>query len=424
MNAQHQLTDAMIRAAIDRRAASAAEGDLRARVLAAAAVVPQRRDWRAWLLDDVRPQRRTALRLSLALILLTLAALVAVLVGFRPVDDANPSRLGALAIVSGGDLYVAGPAGDSPRLVWDLPTTATEDTSVRLWWLDTETLLLHSWISPTDGVSVVNLVTGAHRLLDPGDVVALSPDRRVVAIPGPDLRVRLIEIATGAVAGDFAGMVRGYPATWSPDGRSLLSESPETIDRTDIATGEITILASGLCCGLSEHWPTWSPDGTRVVYVNYHLPIEHTDCDFRCGTLWSVPAAGGEPTRITPELGSEILPAFSPDGRWIAYIDQCPCRDAISAGLVTDKLTIIATDGSRARPLAPDPRLRATPNPSGYWAIPGLESVPSGQFTWDPDSAGITYVTRAATLWHVTLDGVVTQLEGSAITEFARQVLP
>jgi len=424
MNTQ-RLPDELIRSAIARRVATVAEGGLRERILAATAANQQRRGWRVRL-DGERllPRRGLTLRLVVALVLLVTVALIAVLVGFRPFDTTNPPRLGPLAIVSGGDLYVAGSRGESPHLVWDLPTTATEDTSVRLWWLDSETVLLHSWISPVEGASVVNVVTGAHRLLDAGWLVAISPDRRRALIdtattPGGR---KVIEIASGAVVGEFTGSISNEDARWSPDGRSILSASTESVYRVDIASGESTVLASGLCCGLSSHMPTWSPDGTRIVYVNYDET--NVGCDFRCGTLWSVPAAGGEPTRISPVLGSVLLPAFSPDGRWIAYIEDCPCEDPSTPLLVTDRLMIMATDGSGARVLAPDPRLRATPDASGYWPTPGLDSVPSGQFTWDPDSAGITYVTKAATLWHVTVDGIVMQLQGSAITEFDRQVVP
>lgn len=406
MNTQH-LTDELIRSAIARRVTAAAEGDLHERVLAATAANQQRRGWRVrldgeWLL----PQQGLAVRLSVALVLLATVALVAVLVGSQ-INRTTPAPLGGLAYLSQGDLYVAGPGGESPRLVWDIP--ATEDVAPRqLVWVDPETVLLQDY-SSEGGVHVVDVATGAHRQLDTGQFVAVSLDGHQLATlryeegATPPERLRLIDIASGGLIAELAAPIRAYAHNWSPDGRWLLGEMPESIYKVDTTNRAITTLATGLCCGLSLHSPVWSPDGTRVVYVDYHLPVSAGDCEFRCGTLWAVPAAGGgAPVRLTTELGSEILPAFSPDGRWIAYIDES-----------TNDLIVIAADGSGARVLAPDPRSR-----------PGLDSVPNREFRWDPDSAGITYLTKVATLWHITLGGVATQLEGSAISEFARQVLP
>jgi len=410
MSAQ-PLTDELIRAAIGRRASAASESDLRARILAATTASGQRSGWQARLgRGQVLPDRRVGLARWVVLAALVSAGLAAAYVGFRAIEREDPPRLGALALMSGGDIYVAGPAGESPRLVWDIPPTGGGGP-VGLVWLDAETVLLNTGASflvvsqVPEGAYVVNVGTGAHRLLAPGFYSAISPDRRIVAVDtfdeaaSPQFRVQLIEIATGAVVGEIPDGIGAGPA-WSPDGGAFAYESSDAIYRLDIATGERTALAAGLCCGLSEHQPTWSPDGTRIVYVNYHLPAEQNgpDCSFRCGTLWSVPAGGGAPTRITAEPGSEVLPAFSPDGRWIAYIAES-----------TNQLILIAADGSGARVLAPVPE-----------SFPGQDSDPDRMFEWDPDARGITFLTRAATLWHVSLDGAANQLDGSSISDFAR----
>jgi Tol biopolymer transport system component len=53
-----------------------------------------------------------------------------------------------------------------------------------------------------------------------------------------------------------------------------------------------------------------SPDETRVAY-----------CDSRDGQtdLWTMPIAGGEPTRLTNDADSEQHPLWHPDGEWILY---------------------------------------------------------------------------------------------------------
>ena len=411
MNAQLPLTDDAIRAAITRRATSGAESDLRALVLAATATVPQRRGWRIRVEDAIaRPERRTTRTLAFAIVLLLAAALGVAVVGLL-VD--RPAQLGGLAYVHEGDLYVAGPAGESPRLVWDLP--ATEDVASRqLVWVDQATVLLHNYGEPDAGVSVVDVVSGTHRLLDTGTLVALSPDHTQVAalrheVGASPQRLRIIDLASGALVAEFQAPIRDYPHGWSPDGRWLLGEMPDNIYKIDVTTGELTVLVTGLCCGLSLHSPGWSPDGTRIVYVDYHLPSEHADCFDRCGTLWTVDAAGGVSSRVTPALGSEILPAFSPDGRWIAYV-----QEDHTGIFEQNNLEIIAIDGTGRRVLMPSfehPILD-----------PGQEPV-GQRFTWDPDSRGLSYLSRSG-IWHVTLDGDASRLDIPVLSEFARQVVP
>ncbi|MDP7028849.1 MAG: S41 family peptidase [Phycisphaerales bacterium] len=52
--------------------------------------------------------------------------------------------------------------------------------------------------------------------------------------------------------------------------------------------------------------PSLSPTGSHIVYSDR-------------GDLWSVPAAGGTPTRLTSHPASELRSAFAPDGSWIAF---------------------------------------------------------------------------------------------------------
>src|SRR2546427_528996 len=40
------------------------------------------------------------------------------------------------------------------------------------------------------------------------------------------------------------------------------------------------------------------------------------------GDIWTVPRSGGTARQITSDPGLEILPRFSPDGRWIAFTGQ------------------------------------------------------------------------------------------------------
>ncbi len=65
--------------------------------------------------------------------------------------------------------------------------------------------------------------------------------------------------------------------------------------------------------------PAWSPDGRAVAFAS----ARHADRDFDDALdIWVVPADGGEPRRITDTAGPAVRPAFSPDGGAIAYLGR------------------------------------------------------------------------------------------------------
>ncbi|MCX5767494.1 MAG: amidohydrolase family protein [Gemmatimonadetes bacterium] len=56
-----------------------------------------------------------------------------------------------------------------------------------------------------------------------------------------------------------------------------------------------------------EYAPVWSPDGQWIAFVSMD--------DGARGQLWKVPAAGGEPVRLSSDAGDFVDPVWSPDGR-------------------------------------------------------------------------------------------------------------
>jgi Tol biopolymer transport system component len=186
---------------------------------------------------------------------------------------------------------------------------------------------------------------------------------------------------------------------WSPDGTrvaySLFGGSGSTGERDgiyvmEIATGRVRQLTS--CTGpcLDQNDLDWSPDGSRIGYVQSFEQgcTTGTDAfDAVCHSLYAMKPNGTDRVEIpTGSVVDPVDPSWSPDGNSIAF----------SARAGDDWFVYtIALDGTEPLRLAADlPSLRPT------------------QPAWSPDGSTIAFVTALDpedgipfTVWSMAVDG-------------------
>src|SRR5947209_3363235 len=136
--------------------------------------------------------------------------------------------------------------------------------------------------------------------------------------------------------------------------------------------------------------PRISPDGQRVAFVV--TTIDKDKHEYQ-SSIWVVPAEGGEAKRFTMGKADAHSPAWSPDGRWLAFVTERESeasgkdeKEQKKQGKGKAQIWLIPTDGGEARQLTFMPHGASHP-------------------VWSPDSKRLLFSAGVGPLDEETEDG-------------------
>jgi len=253
--------------------------------------------------------------------------------------------------------------------------------------------LVNIWIAPDGDANRARQVTTGESREDGESGLAWTLDGKIVyrSIAGGIPNIWIVAIdGTGNKQLSVDAHDNSHPAV-SPDGRYVVWGSDRAglfnIWRMDIDGSNYKRITTGP----GESFPQISPDGRWLIYRVFAAGISNS--------LWKRPIDGGEPIRLTDDIG--WLPSISPDGKLIA----CNYRNEASTKW---QIAIIPFEGGT-------PRFIDSPDPSSFRHI-----------HWTPDGRAIAYeVTRGgvSNVWSQPLDGgppkQITDFRDGLIFDFA-----
>ncbi len=276
------------------------------------------------------------------------------LVGYDPVLRSETIRVGLAAspqaapVASGGLVFIAeedgtvrayGPGGET-AIAGDPPSPGVVGGSIRgVAWSSEGSLAFeqdgHVWVVPSTGGDPVN----ATRSSGGGSAPAWSPDGSMLAyIAGSvssDVYV-MREDGSGRRNLTQSPSADERDPAWAPDGSRIVFSAQACADQggperervcsgisalgyVDTSTGHVRPVISAPVVFASDSEPSWSPEGDLIAFVSDRSP-DGTPSSPR-SNLWTMTAAGATLTRVPDPYGvGGKAPAFSPDGKRIAFV--------------------------------------------------------------------------------------------------------
>ena len=166
----------------------------------------------------------------------------------------------------------------------------------------------------------------------------------------------LIQDPTPEQAGDssWVGLKAKTPRPVVVDRLQFKRDNSGYLDRRrnhihvfDVATKKSTQVTSG---DWDEESPAWSPDGRLIAFASNRDSVDGSYNSDLFVVSASDTTKGSSTRRLTSEPGQDDSPSWSPDGKWIAYSRQ-PSGEPVSLIYDPAHLAVIPAEGGTPRAL-------------------------------------------------------------------------
>jgi len=144
----------------------------------------------------------------------------------------------------------------------------------------------------------------------------------------------------------------------------------------DVESGEARQITAG---DWNSDQPSWSPNGRQITFISDRERERHQR-QWR-SDIYVVSASGGQARKLTRSRGASSQPAFSPDGRHIAYVGHEYGEAGLSKNM---HLLVIPSSG------AGEPRSlsQSLDRPVSGWPL----FMFGRTFQWMPDGSGLLFI--------------------------------
>lgn len=151
-----------------------------------------------------------------------------------------------------------------------------------------------------------------------------------------------------------------YNLAWSPDGQylafSAAINSPPSIFVVDSdGSNLIQLTDAGVDSG-NNYAPAWSPDSRHIAFASNRGFANGTNGGYDDFNIFVMDINGSNLTQLTNDVSNDQTPAWSPDGRHIAFASSpctSPCNNG--QGWVDFDIYVMDSDGSNITQLTRGP---------------------------------------------------------------------